>query len=129
MKLLKHLQPSRGLFQRLSIKEKLNTYMEPQTQVLLTSRGELTISGPIKSLPDLSFADLNQPALVKSEEGQKINTFAKPSQDLIQHEFNVKFTKLLNDLFKQEKYSELFASDIQDTIQLNRYKDLLVCNY
>ena len=128
MNFYKYLQFYKNFIRRTSIKEKLKTYMEPQTQVLITSRGELTISGPIKSLPDLSFQDLNQPSLIKSEEGQKLQNFAKPSQDSIQHEFNVKFTKLLNDLFKQEKYSELFGPDIPKTIELNRYSDLLVCN-
>ena len=101
--------------------------MEPRTQVLATGRGELTISGPLKSLPDLSFQDLNRPAFVQYEEGQSLSTFAKPGQDAIRREFNVKPTKLINELFEQDKYTALFGPNTRKTIQLNRYPDVLVC--
>lgn len=101
--------------------------MEPRTQVLITPKGELTISGPIKSLPDLSFQDLNRPAWVQYEEGQSLSTFAKPGQEVIRREFNVKLTKLINELFEQDKYSALFGPNVRKTLQLNRYSDVLVC--
>lgn len=103
--------------------------MEPQIKVLPTPKGDLIISGPLHSLPDLSYSDLVLPAAKEFESGTPLKSFSKPPAKQITSQFKVIPIKLINDLSFQDKYTELHGRNPKKNQSENRYIDILVCNH
>lgn len=103
--------------------------MEVQTKVLPTPKGDLIISGPLHTLPDLSYSDLTLPAAKRYEAGIPIQGYSKPTSVEINSQFKVNLTQLINDLSFQDKYTLLQGTNVKKHQSFNRYTDILVCNH
>ena len=101
--------------------------MEVIKNTIKTLTGNITVSGQLESLTDLSFPDLKRNIhLEVFELGYNLKGYHKVSQKLIKSEYNVRVKKILNVLFSQPKYSDMLVKNYK---KFNRYEDVLPCDF